>query len=143
VRLDASQSVITVPGDEIIYFSWDFGDGESKINLPNGVIEHTYIYDHAKENGSFQPKVVITTRKGYTATIQPELPILVKKQLIQVNLSSTSHPTQSAKVGDSVHFLAEFNGLPETMKWDFGDGSTPLQCKGRGCAEVNKIFELP
>ncbi|MDR3168379.1 MAG: hypothetical protein LBU27_01045 [Candidatus Peribacteria bacterium] len=46
MRLDASQSVITVPGDEIIYFSWDFGDGESKINLPNGVIEHTYTYDH-------------------------------------------------------------------------------------------------
>ncbi|MDR3168378.1 MAG: PKD domain-containing protein [Candidatus Peribacteria bacterium] len=58
-------------------------------------------------------------------------------------MSSSSHPTQSAKVGDSVRFLAEFNGLPETMKWDFGDGSTPLQCKGRGCAEVNKTFEVP
>jgi hypothetical protein len=143
VRFDASQSLVTIPADEIIYFSWDFGDGESKINLPNGVIEHTYKYNHERESGSFQPSVVITTRKGYTTTVQPDLPILVKKQLIQVNLSSTSHPTQSAKLGDSVHFLAEFNGLPETMKRDFGDGSTPVQCKGRGCAEVNKIFELP
>ncbi|MDR0650489.1 MAG: PKD domain-containing protein [Candidatus Peribacteria bacterium] len=65
--------------------------------------------------------------------------VLVKKQLVQVDLSSTTHPTQIAKIGENIHLLAEFNGLPETMKWDFGDGDTK-QCKGRACAEIDKIY---
>jgi hypothetical protein len=139
VVLDASQTTLTIPGDQIEFFSWDFGDGEIKTNLPSGKISHTYKYDYQKEKGEFYPKVNISTRKGYKAEIPAEMSVLVKKQLIQVDISSTTHPTQIAKVGENVHLLAEFNGLPEIMRWDFGDGDTK-QCKGRACAEVDKIF---
>ena len=143
VRLDASQTVLNIPGDEIIYFSWDFGDGEVRKNLTNGVFSHTYTYDHEKENGTFMPKVTITTRQGHTTEVSPALPILVKKQLVQVSLSSPSHPTQIARVGDAVRFQAEFNGLPDMMKWNFGDGKDIVQCRGRSCAEVSKVFDKP
>lgn len=119
VTLDASKTTLTIPDDEIVYFSWDFGDGEVKKNLTNGVISHTYKYDYVNENGTFRPKVSVSTRKGYKADIESTSTILVKKQLVQVDLSLPSHPTQIAKVGDQIQFLAEFNGLPNTMVWDF------------------------
>jgi PKD repeat protein len=140
VTLDASQSISTVLGDSIEFFSWDFGDGETKTNLPNGIITHTYKYDYQNEKGTFFPKVVITTRKGEKVELTTEMGILVKKQLVQIDLSSPSHPTQIARVGDKVQFLAEFNGLPKTMQWNFGDGQPPHQCKGRGCSEVSTIY---
>ena len=144
VILDASKTTLNIPNDEIVYFSRDFGDGsEGKKNLTNGVISHVYRYDGAKENGEFMPKVTVQTRQGLTATFSPERSVLVKKQLIQVALSSTSHPTQIAKVGDIVNFFAEFNGLPETIKWSFGDGSDPVQCKGRSCVETSHMYALP
>jgi PKD repeat protein len=107
------------------------------------VISHTYTYDYDKENGIFQPKVSIITKKGLTQDITAEKSIFVKKQLVQIDLSSPSHPTQIAKVGDNVRFIAEFNGLPTTMKWDFGDKSLSTQCKGRTCTEVSKIYAAP
>lgn len=143
VTLDASKTTLTVPDDEIIYFSRDFGDGEVKKNLTNGVITHTYKYDYSSENGEFKPKVSISTRKGYKADIEAENTILVKKQLVQVDLSTPSHPTQIAKAGDQIQLLAEFNGLPDTMIWDFGDKSELMQCKGRSCTEVTKMYVNP
>ena len=140
VILDASQSILNATGDEIIYFTRDFGDGEVKTNLTNGVVSHTYKYDYAKENGQYFPKVSLTTRRGLTAQATVEMPILVKKQLVQVDISSHSHPTQIGRAGDTVRFLAEFNGLPETMRRSFGDGSNLSQCKGRACTEVGHIY---
>jgi PKD repeat protein len=141
--LDASKTTLNIPNDEIIYFSRDFGDGESKKNLTNGVISHVYRYDYTNENGEFIPKVTVTTRKGLTSQFSAGQSILVKKQLIQLAISSSSHPTQIAKVGDVIQFSAEFNGLPDTMKWNFGDGSDSVQCKGRSCVEVSKMYALP
>ena len=107
------------------------------------MIAHTYKYDYDKENGIFLPKVSITTKKGLQAEIRAPQNILVKKQLVQIEISSTSHPTQIAKAGDVVEFFAEFNGLPDKMIWDFGDGSDPYQCKGRSCTEITKTYLAP
>lgn len=64
VTLDASATKINTDfGDEIIYFSRDFGDGETKNNVTNGVITHKYIYDHSKDNGMYYPSVKVTTKK--------------------------------------------------------------------------------
>jgi hypothetical protein len=51
VILDASSTEVNVDGDEIVYFTWDFGDNsEIKKKQQNGVISHIYNYDYAKEN---------------------------------------------------------------------------------------------
>lgn len=63
VTLDASRTTLNVEGDEIIYFTWDFGDGEIKKNLTNAVIVHVYKYDYTTENREYQPTVTITTKK--------------------------------------------------------------------------------
>jgi hypothetical protein len=69
VILDASKTEINVLWDEIVYFTWDFGDGEMKTNQQNWVVAHTYNYDYVKENWIFQPKVTVKTLKWNTDVV--------------------------------------------------------------------------
>lgn len=140
VIIDASKTEINIPWDEIVYFTWDFGDGEIKSNQQNWVVAHTYNFDYVKENWIFQPKVTIRTLQGRTQVI--EWPILnVKKWLINVEISSSSHPTRQAQVWRDVTLQAEFDWLPEKMTWDFGDGSPTYTCQWRNCTEVVHAYK--
>ena len=140
VIIDASKTEVNVEWDEIIYFTWDFGDGEVKRNQQNGVVAHTYNYDYARENWIFQPIVKIRTRSWIEKTIYgPKLN--VKKWLISVEITSTSHPSRQAQIWKDVTFAAEFDWLPEKMTWDFGDGTDPVTCKWRTCTEITHTFE--
>lgn len=141
VILDASKTEINIPWDEIVYFTWDFGDGEIKKNQQNGVVAHTYNYNYDKETWIFTPKVTITTKLWHTKEIVSPTILNVKKWLINIELSSTSHPTRQAQVWKSVSFQAEFDGLPETMTWDFGDWTPVQSCPTRSCAEVTHTFK--
>ena len=140
VIIDASKTEINVDWDEIIYFTWDFGDWEIKQNQQNWVVAHTYNYDYAKENWIFQPVVKIKTRTWIEKVINgPKLN--VKKWLINVDITSTSHPSRQAPVWKDVSFSSEFDWLPEKMVWDFGDWSEPVSCKWRTCSEITHTFE--
>jgi hypothetical protein len=50
VTFDASTTVLNDPDDEIVFFSWDFGDGEVKENLSKSIMSHLYKYDVVNEN---------------------------------------------------------------------------------------------
>jgi hypothetical protein len=140
VILDASKTEINVPWDEIVYFTWDFGDWETKINQQNWVVAHTYNYDYVKENWIFQPKVTVKTLKWNTDVVYgPTLNI--KKWLLNVDLSSTSHPSRQAPAWTEVSFSAEFDWLPEKMIWDFGDWSAATTCKWRNCTDITHTFK--
>ena len=140
VILDASKTEVNIEWDEIIYFTWDFGDGEIKRNIQNWVVAHTYNYDYARENWIFQPKVSIITRWGSKATLYwPKLN--VKKWLLTIDITPTSHPSRQAPVWKEVTFSAEFDWLPEQMIWDFGDGTEKVSCKWRSCTEISHTFE--
>ena len=140
VILDASKTEVNVPWDEIVYFTWDFGDWDIKYNQQNWVISHIYNYDYANENWIFTPKVTVTTLKWIREEVKwPTLN--VKKWLMTVKLDSYSHPTRQAPVWSEVKFSAEFDWLPEKMIWDFGDGSPTTTCKWRNCTEVTHAFK--
>lgn len=139
--LDASATKLNDPDDEIAYFSWDFWDGKTQNNLSNAVIKHTYYYNVEKNQWTFKPKVSVFTKKGRSLTFGLEDPIIVNKQLIKLDISSTSHPTQEARLGEPVVFSLDFNGLPEKIYWSFGDESQPLSCNGRECIEMTKTFD--
>ena len=140
VILDASKTEINVPWDEIIYFTWDFWDWEIKQNQQNWVVAHTYNFDYVKENWIFEPKVTIKTKEWLTDVIYgPKLN--VKKWLINVELSSTSHPSRQAPVWKDVTFFAEFDWLPEKMIWDFWDWSPVTTCPWRTCSEVIHTYK--
>lgn len=63
VTLDASTTKLNDDTDEIIYFTWDFDDGEVAKNVSQGRITHIYTFDQQKQTGQYRPKVTVTTKK--------------------------------------------------------------------------------
>ena len=142
VILDASKTEINIPWDEVVYFTRDFWDGQVKKNQQNGIVSHTYNYDYANENWVFTPKVTVKTLQWQTKEfLWPTLH--VKKQLIDLNLTSTTHPSGQAPVNSLVGFLAEFSWLPEEMTRDFWDWTPAYTCQRRDCAERNHSYNKP
>ena len=140
VSLDASSSRLNDPNDQITYFSWNFWDGQQQQKVSNGVIKHKYRFDYKNNNGTFTPQVTIYTQKGRSITVTSNTSVVVKKQLIKLDISSPSHPTQEAKIWDVVNFSLDFNWLPKKISWDFWDGQLPLECEGRTCTDMTKSW---
>lgn len=138
VTLDASSSRLNDPADQITYFTWDFGDGQQQQKVSNGVIKHRYRFDYTKNNGTFKPKVTVYTQKWRSVTVESSNLVVVKKQLIKLEINPDSHPTQEAKIWDVVSFSLDFNGLPKKVSRDFGDGTPAHECEGRTCTEMTK-----
>lgn len=63
VTLDASTTTLTDKDDEIIYFSWDYGDGKKLDNSSQARTAHTYTYNDSTDSGTYNPAVTITTKK--------------------------------------------------------------------------------
>jgi len=142
VTLDASTTTLNDATDEIIYFTWDFGDGEIKKNLSQSIMQHTYTYNSAAENGAYTPKVTVTTKKWLTGMITTTYPITVKKKTATLAISVDSHPSQVARIGDRVSYSLELNGVPKSIVWDFGNGKT-LQCSNRECIQATTTYDTP
>ena len=61
--------------------------------------------------------------------------------MISIDLSSSSHPSRQAQVGNSVSFEASFDWFPEKMVRDFWDWSPNISCQWRVCTEVVHSFQ--
>ncbi len=142
VRFDASTSQVHDPDDEIIYFTWDFGDGKRNIkrNTSDAIVEHTYHYNEKKNNGEFHPQLRVKTKKGKEYDIFPDSPILVKQPLRELDITIDSHPSQRAKIWDIVQFSLQLDGLPQKIYWDFGNGQK-TECTWRACVETKKVYQ--
>lgn len=71
--------------------------------------------------------------------IRPTDDIIVKKAVDEVMIRVDSHPTQIAKIGDTVLFALDISGLPEKIVWDFGDENT-LEFPGRQGVSASHVF---
>lgn len=143
VKFDVSTSVINDTGDELVLFTWDFGDGTWSIkkDFSESIISHTYRYDTVNNNGVYHPVVIIKTRKGREVSVSPENDIIVKRASEKLNISIPDYPSQVARIWDRVRFAIEFSGLPSELRRDFGDGKA-LTCKTRQeCATVFHVYE--
>lgn len=143
VGFDASTVTATQDGDEIIYYSWDFGDGDIKKNVTQSKLTHTYNFNTTSGEWVYKPKVTIQTKKWHTKTFAPSTPISVTRKSTQVSVLSTTHPTQVAKVWDSVWLIMQSDGFVKGIIWDFGDGEEGTSCEDRSCAEVAHTFSKP
>ena len=142
IVLDASTTTLTDKDDEIIYFTWDYGDGEIIQNTSQARTEHTYVYDDKTENGEYRPSVTITTKKWKITKFWLKDPILVKKPIIASRISIDSHPAQIANVGDKVDFSLHTDGTPTHIVWNFWT-SEGIECSDRSCASVPMFFTSP
>ena len=142
VKFDASTTTINDPQDEIVYFTWDFGDGEIKENLSQSIISHTYNYNFESENGTFYPSVTIQTKKGRELLIGSWTMVLVKKPNVTLSIHIDSHPAQVANMWEKIDMSLDIDGLPESIVRDFGNWNT-LECGGRECTEASQIYNTP
>ena len=142
VKFDVSTTILDDPEDSIVFFTWNFGDGEVKTNTSQAIVSHTYRYNYTNEQGRFSPTVTVMTAKGRSLTFGPDNDIIVRKAPQSLTIMIDSHPAQIAKVGDSVEFSLDIGGLPERIFWDFGDGNT-LECEGRQCVNTDHIYVDP
>ncbi len=140
VKFDASSSKVNDKDDEIVYFSRDFWDWESKKNISQAVINHTYKYDYKKENWTYNPKLTLTTKKWRTLEVLLDNPIIVKKQQKTFKINIDSHPWQLARIWDIVKFSLELNWLPEKIHWNFWNWNE-FECKWRECIETTQIYK--
>ena len=140
VQLDASSSRLTDESDEITYFTWDFWDGQTQQKVSKWVVTHQYHFDYANVNWIYTPKVTIYTKKWRTVTVNANDSVVVKKQIVKLEIYSQSHPLQEAKAGDPVNLALEFSGLPTKIVWDFWDGTQTTECAGRTCSEVTRSW---
>ena len=142
VKFDVSATTITDPEDKIIYFSWDFWDGNKKENLSQAIVEHTYTYDFTKENWVFYPTVTLTTKKGRELVVWSWTRISVTKPIINAEIVLNSHPTQRASIWDKVEMSLNIDGSPSKIVWKFGNGNE-LECPWRSCTDVSQVYETP
>jgi len=142
VQFDTSTSTVNDPDDEIVYFSWDFGDWKMEKNNSQAITTHTYSYDYENEQWIYNPSLTITTRKWRTKVVSLDNPIIVKKSHESFVINLDSHPGQLAKIWDNITLSLELNWLPERIVWDFGD-TNQLECKWRECVEATHMYAAP
>lgn len=135
VSLDASTTKLNSENDEIIYFTWEFGDGKTAKNVSQGKISHVYTFDQVKQIGQYIPRVTVTTKQGYTATFAIDTPISVIRKTSSVDLTMPSHPAQVAKKDTNVMFEMTSDGPISKISWEFGEGKT-FVCNDRSCANI-------
>lgn len=142
VTLDASVSALYDEDDEIVFFTRDFWDGESRTNVSQWKIRHTYTYDLDADVGEYYPSVTVRTRKGFTDSYRLETPIVVKKALKEVDVSVDSHPTLQARVNDIVTYSVQTDGAIDRIEWDFGNGQA-IWCDDRTCSSAPIRYTEP
>lgn len=142
VEFDASITKLNDPTDEVVYFTWEFGDWEVRKNTSVGKITHIYKFDTVTENGEFQPKVTLKTRKWLTQTIAFPEKIIVKRQIKSFDILLPSHPAQLAKAGDVVDLIIQADGKITWVSRDFGN-TKKLQWQGREFIETTMRYDTP
>lgn len=142
VVLDASISPLYDENDEIVYFSWDFGDGETRTNISQGKISHIYKFDEEKQTGEYYPSVTVRTKLGYEDTYRVTTPVVVKRAQRIATIAINSHPTQQARVGEPVTFSVETDGMVDGISWNFGNTKT-VSGEGRTYSQVSVSYDQP
>lgn len=141
VELDASISQLNDEEDEILYFTWDFWDGSQILeNVSYGKVSHTYYFDTQGKTGQYSPKVSITSKKWLKDTFVLTNWISVKRQQREIKIISESHPTQTAKVWETINFSVETDGPVTGIRWDYGNDKI-ISCEWRECSSVSTTYD--
>jgi hypothetical protein len=141
VQLDASSSRLTDSSDEITYFTWDFWDGQVQNKVSKWIVTHQYQFDYNNNNWIYIPTVTVYTKKWRSVTVKANDSVVVKKQIVKLEIYSTTHPLQEAKAWDPVNLALDFSGLPTKIVWDFWDGSQTTECAWRSCSDVTRSWQ--
>lgn len=140
VTFDASTISTTDTQDQIIYFTWDFDDGNVSKNISYSKMEHTYYFSMDKSQIVYNPSVTVQTKKWVIQKFTLPTPIAVQKKASVVSIDIPSHPTQIANKNESVSFKMNTDWYVKSIIRDFWDGSTTKECDFRSCEETTHVY---
>lgn len=139
VDFDASTSAANEAWDEILYFSWDFGDGQVYKNTSQWRVTHVYNYDKTNDNWIYEASVKITTKNWYEDTAKVK--VTVQKQIKEMKINiEPPYTSQVARVGDSVSFSIETDWAVKAITWDFGNGKR-ISWDAREYIKANTVYD--
>ncbi len=111
-------AVVVSPGDPVVQYTWDFGDGTPPVNTASATELHQFGI-----TGIFDVKLFVTTQSGDTAS-------LMQEDFIKVGVRPTAI-IDSGFYDICFHGAVQFNSLslpPVTgWQWIFGDGSRSFE----------------
>ncbi len=142
VELDASVSPLYDEDDEIVDFTWDFGDGDVLTKVSQWKVKHIYRFDAENDKSDFYPKVTVHTRKWFEDSYTVEEPIVVKRKQKEVEIFMDSHPTQQAKVWETIQMSVRTDGLVDSIKRDYGNLKVTT-CESRECSNAAIAYDEP
>ncbi len=139
VILDASEIKLEDTDDEVIYYTWDFGDWQKFENVSQWKVPHEYKFDYENNNWIFYPRVKITTKKWLTLILTGK--VIVKQPPRKVKI--TSDPaSQIVRVWEKITFYLQTDWQIKSIHWNFGNWNT-YSCQWRQCATISTSYDEP
>jgi len=133
VKFDASWTEVTDEDDKIVYFNWDFGDGNVLKDTRQWVVYNTY-----EQYGEYIASVEIITKKWKKLVLKKKIdvyrPINTAKIIFPNNLWGV------ASVWSSVTMMLNTSGNIKSIEWDFGDWEE-YSCSSRECLTISHSYE--
>jgi len=132
IKFDASISEATDENDSIIYFNWDFGDGEKIENTRRWNLDYTY-----KTPWEYIAKVSVETEKWHKDTATKKIFVYSP-----INNSSIIFPNNlwwQVQVKNSLSIEIQTSWNVKDILWDFGDWET-FSCFWRECININHTY---
>ena len=133
IKFDASTSKVTEKNDSIVYFQWDFGDGEKLQNTRRWNLEHTY-----KKAWTYIAKVTVESEKWYKDTATKK--IIVYKLINTASIIFPNNLWWQIQAGNSLSINLQTSWNIKDVEWDFGDGKT-FSCSWRECMSITHRYE--
>jgi hypothetical protein len=94
VSFDASTSVDPDPGDSVVSYTFNFGDGSPDVTQSSPTISHTY-----NHGGRFFATLTVKDSKGLQSTNVATVPIKVAAQLLNLSTRVRVQPGDNALIG--------------------------------------------
>lgn len=142
IELDASVSPLYDEDDEIVDFTWDFGDGDVLTKVSQWKVKHIYRFDAENNKSDFYPKVTVHTRKWYEDSYIVQEPVVVKRKQKEVEIFMDSHPTQQAKIWEIIQMSVRTDWLVDSIKRDYWNLKVTT-CESRECSNTAIAYEEP
>lgn len=139
VELDASSSKVNEQDDQIVYFTWNFWDWQVYKKVTQGKVSHTYRFDNAKADWTYEAQVTVTTKNWHEETVSQKITVQreVKEATIVVE---PPHSNQISKTLETVDFSADIDWNIKSIVWDFGNGKT-ISWDWREYTKVSTVYD--
>lgn len=120
--------------EDVVYYHWDFGDGESASGGGLSSTDHTF-----DEAGTYSVTLSVTTQSGCPGSLT------IENMIVTADVSADFYVNDDERVyctGEDVVFHPENMSPDYSYEWDFGDGETSNDAEPTHVYEDGGIYNV-